>query len=100
MAGDPAQRTQLEIATQLGIDKSTLVPILDRLERDGLIVRTFSERDRRVRIPRATQAGLAVASQVATARDAAINDRLTARSAGTVSGRGGPGPAGAARRRR
>jgi MarR family transcriptional regulator, transcriptional regulator for hemolysin len=78
MAGDPAQRTQLEIATQLGIDKSTLVPILDRLERDGLIVRTFSERDRRVRIPRATPAGLVVASQVAIARDAAINDRLAA----------------------
>ena len=78
MAGDPGQRTQLEIATQLGIDKSTLVPILDRLERDGLIVRTFSERDRRVRIPRATPAGLAVASQVAIARDAAINDRLAA----------------------
>ena len=78
MAGDPAQRTQLEIATQLGIDKSTLVPILDRLERDGLIVRTFSERDRRVRIPRATPAGLKVAGQVAIARDAAINDRLAA----------------------
>jgi hypothetical protein len=30
-AGDQAQRTQLEIATQLGIDKSTLVPLLDRL---------------------------------------------------------------------
>jgi MarR family transcriptional regulator, transcriptional regulator for hemolysin len=78
MAGDPAQRTQLEIATQLGIDKSTLVPILDRLVQDGLIVRTLSERDRRVRIPRATPAGLAVASQVAIARDAAINDRLAA----------------------
>jgi MarR family transcriptional regulator, transcriptional regulator for hemolysin len=78
VARDPAQRTQLEIATQLGIDKSTLVPILDRLERDGLIVRTFSERDRRVRIPRATPAGDAVASQVAIARDAAINDRLAA----------------------
>ena len=78
ITGDGKQRTQLEIATQLGIDKSTLVPILDRLERDGLIVRTFSERDRRVRIPRATPAGLRVASQVAIARDAAINDRLAA----------------------
>ena len=54
ISGDGTQRTQLEIATQLGIDKSTLVPLLDRLERDGLIVRTISERDRRVRIPRAT----------------------------------------------
>ncbi len=33
ISGDGAQRTQLQIATQLGIDKSTLVPLLDRLER-------------------------------------------------------------------
>ena len=54
ITGDGKQRTQLEIATQLGIDKSTLVPLLDRLERDGLIIRATSERDRRVRIPQAT----------------------------------------------
>ena len=53
ITGDETQRTQLQIATQLGIDKSTLVPLLDRLERDGLIVRASSERDRRVRIPQA-----------------------------------------------
>src|SRR3984885_7816359 len=78
ISGDQAQRTQLEIATQLGIDKSTLVPLLDRLERDGLIVRATSERDRRGRIPQATPAGLKVVSDVAVARDAAINDRLAA----------------------
>ena len=78
ISGDGTQRTQLEIATQLGIDKSTLVPLLDRLERDGLIVRSTSERDRRVRIPQATPAGIKVVKQVAIARDAAINDRLAA----------------------
>jgi len=78
ISGDGMQRTQLEIATQLGIDKSTLVPLLDRLERDGLIVRTTSERDRRVRIPQATPADVKVVRQVAIARDAAINDRLAA----------------------
>jgi MarR family transcriptional regulator, transcriptional regulator for hemolysin len=78
ISGDQAQRTQLEIATQLGIDKSTLVPLLDRLERDGLMVRTVSERDRRVRIPQATPAGVAMVAKVAIARDAAINDRLAA----------------------
>lgn len=78
LISDGAQRTQLEIATQLGIDKSTLVPLLDRLERDGLIVRATSERDRRVRIPQATPAGIEVAGKVAIARDAAINDRLAA----------------------
>jgi DNA-binding MarR family transcriptional regulator len=78
ISGDQAPRTQLDIATQLGIDKSTLVPLLDRLEREGLIVRTTSERDRRVRIPRATPAGVKIVEQVAIARDAAINDRLAA----------------------
>jgi DNA-binding MarR family transcriptional regulator len=77
ISGDETQRTQLEIATQLGIDKSTLVPLLDRLERDGLIVRTVSERDRRVRIPQATPAGVKMVKKVAIARDAAINDRLS-----------------------
>jgi MarR family transcriptional regulator, transcriptional regulator for hemolysin len=76
ISGDQAQRTQLEIATQLGIDKSTLVPLLGRLERDGLIVRTTSECDRRVRIPQATPAGVKVVKQVAIAREAAIKDRL------------------------
>jgi MarR family transcriptional regulator, transcriptional regulator for hemolysin len=71
-------RTQLEIANQLGIDKTTLVSILDRLEREGLVVRTLSERDRRVRIPEATPAGVEVCKKVAIARDAAISDRLAA----------------------
>lgn len=78
ISGDRTQRTQLEIATQLGIDKSTLVPLLDRLEKDGLMVRTVSERDRRVRIPQATPAGVTMVKKVAIARDAAINDRLAA----------------------
>src|SRR6266571_4629729 len=78
ISGDGTRRTQLEIATQLGIDKSTLVPLLDRLERDGLIVRSTSERDRRVRIPQATPAGIKVVEKVAIARDAAISDRLSA----------------------
>jgi DNA-binding MarR family transcriptional regulator len=78
ISGDTTKRTQLDIARQLGIDKSTLVPLLDRLERDGLVVRTTSEHDRRVRIPKATAKGIAVVKQVAIARDAAINDRLAA----------------------
>jgi DNA-binding MarR family transcriptional regulator len=78
ISGDDTERTQLQIATQLGIDKSTLVPLLDRLERDRLVVRTVSERDRRVRIPRATAAGVKLAKKVAIDRDAAINERLAA----------------------
>ena len=48
------------------------MPLLDRLERDGFILRTSSERDRRVRIPQATPAGIEVVKKVAIARDAAI----------------------------
>jgi DNA-binding MarR family transcriptional regulator len=78
ISGDTTDRSQLEIANQLGIDKSTLVPLLDRLERDGLIVRATSDRDRRVRIPEATAAGRAIVERVGIAREAAINDRLAA----------------------
>jgi DNA-binding MarR family transcriptional regulator len=78
LISDGPQRTQLEIANQLGIDKTTLVSLLDRLEKNGLVVRTFSERDRRVRIPAATPAGVEVFHKVSIARDAAISDRLAA----------------------
>jgi len=78
LIGDGADRTQFEIATHLGIDKSTLVPILDRLEKAGLLVRTASGHDRRVRIPRPTQAGRDVVEAVAVARDHAIDERLAA----------------------
>jgi DNA-binding MarR family transcriptional regulator len=76
LIGDGTERTQLEIATHLGIDKSTLVPLLDRLEKAGLLVRTASQRDRRVRIPRPTQAGREIVAAVAVARDHAIDERL------------------------
>ncbi|MGH3167540.1 MAG: MarR family winged helix-turn-helix transcriptional regulator [Trebonia sp.] len=78
LISDGAERTQLDIATHLGIDKSTLVPLLDRLEKSGLLVRTASERDRRVRIPRPTQAGRDIVAAVAVARDHAIDERLAA----------------------
>jgi DNA-binding MarR family transcriptional regulator len=78
LISDGTERTQFEIASHLGIDKSTLVPILDRLEKAGLLVRTASERDRRVRIPRPTQTGREVADAVAVARDRAVNERLAA----------------------
>jgi DNA-binding MarR family transcriptional regulator len=78
LISDGADRPQLEIATHLGIDRSTLVPLLDRLEQNGLLVRTVSVRDRRARIPRVTPAGLEIVKKVAIAREAAINERLAA----------------------
>jgi DNA-binding MarR family transcriptional regulator len=73
---DGIPRTQLEIARQLGIDKTTLIAVLDRLEGHDFIVRSSSPTDRRVRIPAATEAGAAVYERVTIGRDAAIAARL------------------------
>ena len=39
--------SQIELGTHLGVDKTSIVALLDRLERDGLIQRKRSTRDRR-----------------------------------------------------
>lgn len=78
LISDGADRTQIEIASELDIDKTTLVTVLDRLEQSGLIVRGVSDRDRRARIPRITPKGLEVKSTVAIAKEAAIDNKLTA----------------------
>lgn len=73
---DGIPRTQLEIARQLGIDKTTLIAVLDRLEGHDFIVRSSSPTDRRVRIPAATDAGIAIFERVTALRDEAIAARL------------------------
>ena len=74
---DGIPRTQLEIARELGIDKTTLISVLDRLDAHGFIVRSSSATDRRVRIPMATEAGSAIFARVTLERDAAIAARLS-----------------------
>src|SRR5690606_33806547 len=49
--GEGEPRTQLAIGQELGLDKTTLMSILDRLERDGFMVRTVAPHDRRARVP-------------------------------------------------
>lgn len=49
--------TQAELGKALGLDKTTLMSQLDRLERMRLVTRTPDPRDRRVRIPVITDAG-------------------------------------------
>jgi DNA-binding MarR family transcriptional regulator len=39
--------SQTALARAIGVDRSTLVPILDRLERNGLVTRKPAPRDRR-----------------------------------------------------
>lgn len=51
--------TQKDLATEIGIDKTTLVVTLDELEREGLAERRTSSTDRRARVISVTPAGLA-----------------------------------------
>lgn len=61
--------TQVELSRSLGLDKTTLMSQLDRLERAGLIERRPDPGDRRARIPEITPQGEAVRSTVAAASE-------------------------------
>lgn len=76
-AGDGTPRTQIEIATTLGLDKSTLMSIIDRLEEQGYLVREADPANRRIRIPRTTKAGHEVLGRALTARDRAVDETLS-----------------------
>lgn len=78
VVSDGESRTQLEISRALGIDKTTMVTIIDRLVSQELLVREHSARDRRVRIPVITKRGHEVLDRVLAARDAAVESRLAA----------------------
>ncbi|MCE7007138.1 MarR family transcriptional regulator [Kibdelosporangium philippinense] len=49
--------SQLALGHALGVDKTTMTALLDKLERSGLVVRTPDPHDRRARIPVLTEAG-------------------------------------------
>lgn len=74
-------RTQLALGHALGLDKTTLASLLDRLEAAGLVVRGLDRRDRRARIPEITELGREIQAQVAESRDRAEADVLGAFSA-------------------
>jgi DNA-binding MarR family transcriptional regulator len=59
--------TQIELSASLGLDKTTLMNQLGRLEQMGLIVRSVDPRDARARIPKNTQAGSELRARVAHA---------------------------------
>jgi DNA-binding MarR family transcriptional regulator len=58
LADRPAA-TQLALATAIGYDKSRLIPLLDTIEREGLILRERDPADRRAQTVRLTPAGQA-----------------------------------------
>lgn len=57
--------TQIELGRTLGLDKTTLMSQLDRLERAGLIERQHDPRDRRRRVPVITAQGETLRAAVA-----------------------------------
>ena len=56
IAGGDAQ-SQLEIAAVLGVDRTSLVALLDALERKGIVARRPSEQDRRRNVVELTDHG-------------------------------------------
>jgi MarR family transcriptional regulator, lower aerobic nicotinate degradation pathway regulator len=48
---------QIGVCNEVGLDRTTVVGIIDRLERKGLMVRAADPNDRRVRLLSLTQAG-------------------------------------------
>jgi DNA-binding MarR family transcriptional regulator len=75
IANGPPQ-TQLALAHTLGLDKTTLTSLLDRLEARGLVARAADSHDRRARIPVLTPSGLQAQRRVALARDEAESAAL------------------------
>ncbi|GGU42749.1 MarR family winged helix-turn-helix transcriptional regulator [Lentzea flava] len=64
---EEAARTQLKLGAMLGLDKTTLMSELDKLERAGLILRVPDPNDRRVRTPVITDKGRELQKQAGDA---------------------------------
>ncbi len=64
-------RTQLGLSNDLGVDKTPLTAIIDRLEAKQLLIRRPVPQDRRARMPEITPAGTKVQAEVAKGRDRA-----------------------------
>jgi MarR family transcriptional regulator for hemolysin len=72
-----APLSQTELAQRVGVEDATLVAMLDRLAKAGLLVRTPSDEDRRVKRVVLTAAGLALYDKVRV-EAGAVRKRLLA----------------------
>ncbi|MEU6389692.1 MarR family winged helix-turn-helix transcriptional regulator [Streptomyces sp. NPDC046939] len=57
IAADGAERSQNELASAIGMDRTTMVAVIDALESKGLVERHRSARDRRRNVVTLTEAG-------------------------------------------
>lgn len=75
---DGPTRTQAALAAAIGADKTRLIPVLDDLQRRGLITREPDPADRRVRLLGLTPAGrtrhAAVRADIRAAEEALLAD--------------------------
>lgn len=69
--------SQLALGHALGVDKTTMTALLDKLERQGLVVRTPDPNDRRARLPVPTDAGRALQATLYE-KLKAVEDRVLA----------------------
>jgi len=63
------RQTQLSLAQSLGLDKTTMTSLLDRMEARGQLTRCLDRHDRRARIPELTEDGKRIQAEVTRARD-------------------------------
>ncbi|WP_217702725.1 MarR family winged helix-turn-helix transcriptional regulator [Nocardioides guangzhouensis] len=77
--------SQVELARAVGLDKTTLMSQLDRLEHQGLVVRRANATDRRARMPEITRAGDRLRARVAEASAAAEAEALSDFTAAEVA---------------
>lgn len=68
--------THRELAQSMGIEAPSLVRLVDHMERDGLLSRSNSETDRRVKHLRLSDAGLAAAEDIRTHASGLRNEIL------------------------
>jgi MarR family transcriptional regulator for hemolysin len=66
------------LADQLGVEAPSVVPLVDQLERSGLVERRVDDTDKRARLLHLTEAGTSLAVQVEE-RTAEIRQTLLAR---------------------
>ena len=79
--------SQSALGAALGVDRSTVVPLIDRLEARSLVVRAASPKDRRSHALQISPAGAKLLAQAETAvreHEAAIARRLTPAERGTL----------------
>jgi len=69
--------SQIDLATRVGVEGATMVSMLDRLAKAGLIVRTPHDTDRRIKQVKLTPAGVRLYGKVLAEADAVRRELLS-----------------------